>query len=143
LIPNQPYIQDYCGTCNKCITACPTEAILPNKEILANQCVSYFTIELKDALLPQQYEGKSAEWIFGCDICQDVCPWNRFSKPHQEKEFTPAQSILSFSIQDWLNIDKENFNKLFKETPLKRSKWEGLQRNLKNYQLSFTPNEKP
>ena len=143
LIPDQPYIQDYCGTCNKCITACPTEAILPNKEILANQCISYFTIELKDALLPQQYEGKSAEWIFGCDICQNVCPWNRFSKPHQEQEFTPAQSILSFSIQDWLNIDKENFNKLFKETPLKRSKWEGLQRNLKNYQLSFTPNEKP
>jgi len=143
LIPDQPYIQDYCGTCNKCIDACPTNAILPNKEIQANQCISYFTIELKDALLPQQYEGKADEWIFGCDICQDVCPWNRFSKPHQEKEFTPVQSILSFNIQDWLNIDKESFNKLFKETPLKRSKWEGLQRNLNNYQLSITPNEKP
>jgi epoxyqueuosine reductase len=143
LIPDQPYIQDYCGTCNKCIDACPTNAILPNKEIQANQCISYFTIELKDALLPQQYEGKADEWIFGCDICQDVCPWNRFSKPHQEKEFVPTHSILSFSIQDWLDLDKENFNTLFKTSPLKRSKWEGLRRNLSNYQLSITPSEKP
>ncbi len=143
LTPDQPYIQDYCGTCNRCIEACPTEAILPNKEIQATQCISYFTIELKDAILPQQYEGKADEWIFGCDICQDVCPWNRFSKPHHEKDFSTNPEILSFSIQDWLNLDKESFNSLFRESPLKRSKWEGLQRNLKNYQLSVTPNEKP
>lgn len=143
LIPDHPHVQDYCGTCNKCITACPTEAILPNKEIQANKCISYFTIELKDSLLPKEVEGKSDKWIFGCDICQDVCPWNRFSKPHQEKQFTASTTILTFTIQDWLNLDQENFNKLFKESPLKRSKWEGIKRNIKNYQLSFIPTEKP
>lgn len=137
-----PYVQDFCGTCNRCIDACPTNAILPNKEIQASQCISYFTIELKQSQLPDQYKGKSDEWIFGCDICQDVCPWNRFSQPHQEPSFEPLNSILSFTIQDWINTDQYTFNQLFKDSPIKRSKWEGIQRNLKNYQLSITPSEK-
>ncbi len=137
-----PYVQDFCGTCNRCIEACPTNAILPNKEIEASQCISYFTIELKQSQLPDQYKGKSDEWIFGCDICQDVCPWNRFSQPHQEPSFEPLNSILSFTIQDWINTDQYTFNQLFKDSPIKRSKWEGIQRNLKNYQLSITPSEK-
>lgn len=137
-----PYVQDFCGTCNRCIEACPTNAILPNKEIEASQCISYFTIELKQSQLPDQFKGKSGEWIFGCDICQDVCPWNRFSQPHQEPSFDPLNSILTFSIQDWINTDKYTFNQLFGDSPIKRSKWEGIQRNLKNYQLSITPSEK-
>ena len=137
-----PYVQDFCGNCNRCIEACPTNAILPNKEIEASQCISYFTIELKQSQLPDQYKGKSDEWIFGCDICQDVCPWNRFSQPHQEPSFEPLNSILSFTIQDWINTDQYTFNQLFKDSPIKRSKWEGIQRNLKNYQLSITPSEK-
>ena len=137
-----PYMQDFCGTCNRCIEACPTNAILPNKEIEASQCISYFTIELKQSQLPDQYKGKSGEWIFGCDICQDVCPWNRFSQPHQEPSFEPLNSILSFTIQDWINTDQYTFNQLFKDSPIKRSKWEGIQRNLKNYQMSITPSEK-
>jgi len=143
LIPDLPLVQDYCGTCTKCIDACPTDAILPNKEIAANQCISYFTIELKQALLPKSIEGKSDNWIFGCDICQDVCPWNRFSHPHQEQAFSPTEGILSFTIEDWLKLDKTQFNSLFKDSPLKRAKWEGLQRNLANYKLSTIPNEKP
>jgi epoxyqueuosine reductase len=143
LIPDEPSVQDYCGTCTRCIDACPTDAILPNKEIAANQCISYFTIELKQALLPKAFEGKSDSWIFGCDICQDVCPWNRFSHPHQEQAFLPSNGILNFTIEDWLNLDQTQFNTIFKDSPLKRAKWEGIQRNLANYKLSTTPNEKP
>ena len=143
LIPDEPSVQDYCGTCTRCIDACPTDAILPNKEIAANQCISYFTIELKQALLPKAFEGKSDSWIFGCDICQDVCPWNRFSHPHQEQTFLPSNGILNFTIEDWLNLDQTQFNTIFKDSPLKRAKWEGIQRNLANYKLSTTPNEKP
>jgi epoxyqueuosine reductase len=143
LLPDQPLVQDYCGTCTKCIDACPTDAILPNKEIAANQCISYFTIELKQALLPKSFEGKSDNWIFGCDICQDVCPWNRFSQPHQEQSFSPTNGILSFTIEDWLSIEKTAFNTIFKESPLKRAKWEGIQRNVNNYKISTIPNGKP
>jgi epoxyqueuosine reductase len=143
LLPDQPMVQDHCGTCTKCIDACPTDAILPNKEIEANKCISYFTIELKQALLPKAIEGKSDNWIFGCDICQDVCPWNRFSHPHQEQAFSPTEGMISFTIEDWFKLDKTQFNSLFKDSPLKRAKWEGLQRNLANYTLSTIPNGKP
>ena len=143
LLPDQPMVQDYCGTCTRCIDACPTDAILPNKEIEANKCISYFTIELKQAILPKAIEGKSDNWIFGCDICQDVCPWNRFSHPHQAQAFSPTEGMLSFTIEDWLKLDKTQFNSLFKDSPLKRAKWEGLQRNLANYTLSTIPNGKP
>jgi epoxyqueuosine reductase len=142
LAPDQPLLQDYCGTCTKCIDACPTNAILPNKEVDGSQCISYFTIELKSALLPDHLKEQSQNWIFGCDICQDVCPWNRFSKPNQHKELEPIAPILHFTIQDWLAIDKPTFNTLFKDSPLKRSKWEGMQRNLGNYKKIIIPNEK-
>lgn len=143
LIPDLPYAKDFCGTCTKCIDACPTDAILPNKEIQANQCISYFTIELKEHLLPHEFEGRSDNWIFGCDICQDVCPWNRFSQPHKEQAFVPIGEVMHFSIQNWLNLDKEKFNTIFKHSPIKRTKWEGIQRNAQNYLRSTIPNEKP
>lgn len=121
---------DYCGSCNKCVEACPTDAILPNKELLASQCISYYTIELKSKSLPAELNSKADNWIFGCDICQDVCPWNRFSHSHTHSELTPIEEILNFSIADWLEIKEEKFNQLFKTSPLKRAKWSGLQRNL-------------
>jgi epoxyqueuosine reductase len=130
LAPDLPYHQDYCGSCTRCIDACPTEAILPNKTLNASQCISYFTIELKSANLPEELQQKANDWVFGCDICQDVCPWNRFSKPHQHAELEPMDEVLAFSINDWLSLDKTSFNKLFKDSPIKRTKWEGMQRNL-------------
>jgi len=96
----------------------------------AAQCISYFTIELKAANLPEELQQKSNDWVFGCDICQDVCPWNRFSKPHQHSELEPLDEVLAFSINDWLSLDKSAFNQLFKDSPIKRTKWEGMQRNL-------------
>jgi len=130
LEPDLPYHQDYCGSCTKCIDACPTNAILPNKELNASQCISYFTIELKSSTLPSSLQGNTNDWVFGCDICQDVCPWNRFSKAHQHAELDPVDEVLTFSINDWLSLDKAEFNRLFKDSPIKRTKWEGMQRNL-------------
>lgn len=124
-----PILKDYCGTCTKCIDACPTDAILPNKEINGSQCISYFTIELKGAEI--QSDKRWEDWIFGCDICQDVCPWNRFSKPHQIEEFKPKNEILNYSIADWEEITEDIFKTQFKDSPMKRSKLEGIKRNLK------------
>ncbi len=125
------FTKDYCGTCTKCIDECPTDAILPNKEIDGSKCISYFTIELKDALIPNNVKGKFENWMFGCDVCQDVCPWNRFSKPHEEKEFEPLHEILNFSLSDWNELTEENFKTIFKNSSLKRSKFSGIKRNLK------------
>lgn len=125
------FAKDYCGTCTKCIDACPTEAILPNKEIDGSKCISYYTIELKDALIPEEAKGKMQDWIFGCDVCQDVCPWNRFSTPHQEPAFEPLFEILNLSKAEWLNLSEESFKKIFRHSPLKRTKWQGLIRNIK------------
>lgn len=130
-----PYHQDYCGTCNKCVEACPTEAILPNKALDATKCISYFTIELKSAILPAALTDNANNWVFGCDICQDVCPWNRFSKEHKHEELEPLNEILNFSIKDWEQLEKETFNKIFKESPIKRTKWEGMKRNLKLFNV--------
>lgn len=126
-----PMTTDHCGTCTKCLDACPTGAIVAPKEIDANKCISYLTIELKDALIPEQLSNNFNNWMFGCDICQDVCPWNRFSKPHQEPLFTPIAEILNLSQKEWEEMSEEQFNKTFKNSPLKRSKWKGIQRNLK------------
>ena len=131
LQPDNPLPQDYCGTCTKCIDACPTEAILPDKTLLANQCISYFTIELKSATLPDDLAAKANNWVFGCDICQDVCPWNRFSKSHNHPELAPNNEIISFTIHDWMAIDESGFKKIFQDSPLSRTKWKGIQRNLK------------
>jgi len=120
----------HCGTCTACIDACPTQAIVQDGVIDASKCISYLTIELKDQLIPDAFEGKMDNWLFGCDICQDVCPWNRFSKPHTEQAFTAHKEILNLSSQEWEALEESTFNTLFKHSPLKRSKWKGLQRNI-------------
>lgn len=126
-----PFAKDYCGTCTKCIDHCPTDAILPDKVIDGSRCISYFTIELKDALIPGEVKGKFDDWMFGCDVCQDVCPWNRFSKPHNETAFTPLPEILNFTTTDWEELTEESFKVIFRNSPLKRSRYEGIRRNLK------------
>ena len=128
---DDPYARDYCGTCTKCIDSCPTDAILSGKVIDGSKCISYFTIELKDMLIPGEMKGKFENKMFGCDICQDVCPWNRFSKPNNEMEFTPLNEILNFTKNDWEEITEETFKIIFRKSPLKRSKFEGIKRNLK------------
>ncbi|MBC7652507.1 MAG: tRNA epoxyqueuosine(34) reductase QueG [Deinococcales bacterium] len=125
-----PYLKDFCGTCTRCIDACPTEAILPDKVVDGSKCISYFTIELKELLIPNTMQGKFDDWLFGCDTCQDVCPWNRFSKPHQEQQFTPLNEVLNFTIKDWEMLTEESFNTIFKKSPIKRTKYKGIQRNL-------------
>ena len=126
-----PFAKDYCGTCTRCIDVCPTEAILPGKVIDGSKCISYFTIELKDALIPEAMKGKFDNWMFGCDACQDVCPWNRFAKPQQQEAFTPVPEILHFSSNDWEELTEENFKKIFRDSPLKRAKYAGIRRNLR------------
>jgi epoxyqueuosine reductase len=128
---DNPVAKDYCGSCTRCITECPTEAILPNKVIDGSKCISYFTIELKDALIPETMKGKFDNWMFGCDVCQDVCPWNRFSKPHNEINFAPLPEILNFTKNDWEELTEESFKIIFKDSPLKRTKYTGIKRNLK------------
>ncbi len=123
-------IKDYCGTCTACIDACPTDAINQNGFIEANKCISYLTIELKDEI-PTEFKGKMDNWIFGCDTCQDVCPWNRFSKPHQETKFLPSDALKNLKKGDWIEITEEIFNNIFKKSALKRSKYQGLARNVK------------
>lgn len=131
LHPDDPFAKDYCGSCTRCIDACPTGAILPDKVIDGSRCISYFTIELKDAIIPDEMKGKFENWIFGCDTCQDVCPWNRFSKPHNEPRFSPIPEILNLSTKEWEEMSEEAFRTIFKHSPLKRSKFAGIQRNLK------------
>lgn len=126
-----PFVKDYCGTCTKCIESCPTDAILPDKVVDGSKCISYFTIELKDALIDENMKGKFENWMFGCDVCQDVCPWNRFSKPTSEYAFTPIPEILNLSTKDWEAMSEETFRKIFQHSPLKRTKFAGIQRNLK------------
>lgn len=128
---DDPFAKDYCGSCTRCIDTCPTEAILPNKVIDGSKCISYFTIELKDMLIPGEMKGKFENKLFGCDICQDVCPWNRFSKTNTENQFTPIKEILNFSKNDWEELTEESFKIIFKDSPLKRTKFAGIKRNLK------------
>lgn len=120
---------DHCGTCTRCIDACPTEAIIAPNLLDASKCISYLTIELKEAI-PNDFKGKMENWAFGCDICQDVCPWNRFSKPHQEEAFKPHPDLLELSSGDWEEMTEEVFRKVFKNSAVKRTKYSGLMRNL-------------
>lgn len=136
LIYDDPFIKDFCGTCTKCIDECPTDAILPDKVIDGSKCISYFTIELKDALLPDEMKDKFQNWMFGCDVCQDVCPWNRFSKPHHEIEFTPIAEVLNLSTKEWETMSEESFKIIFAGSAIKRTKYKGIQRNLKFIQGS-------
>ena len=121
---------DHCGTCTACIDACPTEAIVSPYVVDGSKCISYFTIELKDNL-PQEMKGNFNDWMFGCDVCQDVCPWNRFSKPHNEPLFNPNPELVSFTKKDWEEITDDTFKKVFANSAVKRTKLSGLQRNIK------------
>ena len=120
---------DHCGSCTACLDACPTEAIVAPYVVDGSKCISYFTIELKDNL-PQEMKGKFDDWMFGCDVCQDVCPWNRFSKPHNEPLFQANSDILNFSKSDWEEITVDTFQKVFKNSAVKRTKYDGLLRNI-------------
>ncbi|MCL4152337.1 UNVERIFIED_CONTAM: hypothetical protein GTU68_018398 [Idotea baltica] len=124
-------VSDHCGTCTKCIDACPTDAISESGYIIdGSKCISYLTIELKDAI-PSEFKDKMENWMFGCDICQDVCPWNRFSTPHTEPQFNPKPALLEMKKRDWEEITEEIFDELFLGTPVKRTKFTGLKRNIK------------
>ena len=122
-------IKDYCGTCTRCIDACPTDAIIGDKIIDGSKCISYLTIELKEAM-PTEFQGKMDNWVFGCDICQEVCPWNRFAKRHNEPAFEPHPDLLSMTKNDWEEITEEVFRKVFKKSAVKRTKYTGLKRNI-------------
>lgn len=122
-------VTDHCGSCTACIDACPTQAIVEPYMVDGSKCISYFTIELKNEI-PPVMKGKFDNWIFGCDVCQDVCPWNRFSKPHREPLFNPNPDLLELSKADWEDITKDVFQKLFKKSAVKRTRFEGLKRNV-------------
>lgn len=120
---------NHCGTCTACIDACPTEAIISPSVVNGSKCISYYTIELKDAL-PNDAKGKLDNWMFGCDVCQDVCPWNRFAKPNNEPQFAPNNELMGFTKQDWIELTEDVFKKVFKNSPVKRTKYNGLKRNI-------------
>ena len=131
LITDDPFINDYCGSCTRCIDNCPTDAILDNKVIDGSRCISYFTIELKELLIPEEMKGKFQNNLFGCDICQDVCPWNKFSVSTKEPEFEPLNQVLNFNKKEWEELTEESFKFIFKDSPIKRAKFAGIKRNLK------------
>jgi epoxyqueuosine reductase len=125
-----PFAGDYCGTCRRCIDACPTEAIGDDKVVDGSKCISYYTIELKELLIPDSQKGRFDNWLFGCDTCQDVCPWNRFARPTGEIAFKPLPAILNFRNRDWEELTEEKFGELFRHSPIKRTKYSGIRRNL-------------
>lgn len=120
---------DHCGSCRRCIEACPTQAIVAERIVDGSKCISYATIELKNEL-PEHFKNKMEDWMFGCDICQDVCPWNRFAKPHQQERFKPKAFIASFGREDWQALTQEVFSEIFRKSPVKRTKFAGLKRNI-------------
>ena len=120
---------DHCGTCRKCIDACPTDAIISDKIIDGSKCISYATIELKNEI-PESFKNKMEDWMFGCDICQDVCPWNRFSVPHHQEKFKPNHLLKSYTKKDWQELSQELFSEIFRKSPVKRTKFAGLKRNI-------------
>ncbi len=122
-------VTDHCGTCTACIDACPTEAIVAPYQVDGSKCISYFTIELKEAI-PLEMKGKFENWMFGCDVCMDVCPWNRFAKPHKEPLFEPESALADMKQQNWKDITEEVFNLLFKKSPVKRTQYNGFKRNI-------------
>ena len=122
-------VTDHCGSCTACIDACPTDAIYEPYKVDGSKCISYYTIELKDSI-PESEKGKFEDWMFGCDICQDVCPWNRFSKPHSEPLFDPHPDLLQMTKQDWEEITRETFSEIFRKSAVKRTKYRGLKRNI-------------
>lgn len=129
LTPDGP-IKDYCGSCTRCIDACPTAAITAPYQLDASKCISYLTIELRDAELPAEFAGKMDNWMFGCDVCQAVCPWNRFAQPHNEPRFTPHSDLLDQSKEEWHELTEAVFKHLFRKSAVKRTKYAGLKRNI-------------
>jgi len=129
-------ISDHCGTCTRCIDACPTDAIAEEGFVLdASKCISYATIELKADALPKDFEGKMEGWAFGCDICQEVCPWNKFSTPHAEDDFIPKEKLVQLSQDDWKGMEQEAFEDLFVGSPIKRTGFKGIKRNISSLQI--------
>ena len=122
-------IKDFCGTCTKCIDACPTNAIVEPYVVDGSKCISYLTIELKENI-PTEFKNKMDNWVFGCDVCQDVCPWNSFSHPHNEPLFNSTNGLLELTSHQWQDLSEEVFNKIFKNSAVKRTKFKGLKRNL-------------
>lgn len=139
LEPDGP-VNDFCGNCTKCIDACPTGAIPEPYVVDGSKCISYYTIELKENI-PEEARGTYQDWIFGCDICQDVCPWNKFSKPHNEPEFNPPDELRRMRKKDWEELTEETFKKVFKDSPLKRAKLEGLKRNIRFVAAPYAENQ--
>ncbi len=135
LIPDGP-TGDYCGTCTACMDACPTDAIPEPYQVDGSRCISYLTIELKSSI-PEEFREQMNDWIFGCDICQEVCPWNRFATPHHQTAFQPPAELLAMNKSDWEELTEETFRKIFRKSPLKRAKFTGLKRN-----ISFVKEEK-
>lgn len=134
LEPDEP-IRDHCGTCRKCIDACPTGAIGSEGYVLdAGKCISYLTIELKEEAIPDSFQSQMENWVFGCDICQEVCPWNRFSRPHDEPAFAPRGDWFHWRSADWMEMTEELFEQQFQGSPLQRPKYAGIRRNLKTIQ---------
>ena len=133
-------VKDYCGTCTQCIYACPTDAIVDPYVVDGSKCISYFTIELKDKI-PDEMQGKFQNWAFGCDICQDICPWNRFSTPHDEPDFDPNRDLLKMSKREWEEITEEVYNKVLKNSAVKRTKFRGLKRNIEFLTKKPAPRE--
>jgi epoxyqueuosine reductase len=126
-----PFAGDYCGTCRRCIDACPTDAIREDKVVDGSKCISYYTIELKALLIPEDMKGRFDNWLFGCDTCQDVCPWNRFAQPSTEPAFTPIPAILNFRSMDWEELTEEKFREIFRDSAIKRTRYAGIRRNLR------------
>ena len=122
-------VADHCGSCTACIDACPTEALIAPYQIDGSKCISYLTIELKEAI-PEEFQAKMEQWVFGCDVCQSVCPWNRFATPHTEPKLDPHPDLLDLTQKDWEEMTEEVFGKLFQKSAVKRAKYEGLQRNI-------------
>lgn len=126
---DNPFPTDHCGSCTRCIDACPTDAIVAPYTVDGSKCISYLTIELKNEI-PTEFKGKMDGWMFGCDVCQDVCPWNRFATVHQEENFTPKENLLGLTKSELVDMTDEVFKKLFKNSPVKRTKYSGLKRNI-------------
>ncbi|RZL66564.1 MAG: tRNA epoxyqueuosine(34) reductase QueG, partial [Pedobacter sp.] len=126
---DNPFPTDHCGSCTRCIDACPTDAIVAPYTIDGSRCISYLTIELKNEI-PTEFKGKMDNWMFGCDVCQDVCPWNRFSTVHREENFIPKEDLLGLSRNELVDMTEEVFRRVFKNSPVKRTKYKGLKRNI-------------
>jgi len=139
LIPDHP-TTDHCGTCRKCIDACPTNAIVSDKLIDGSKCISYATIELKNEI-PDYFKDKMDDWMFGCDVCQDVCPWNRFSAPTKQKKFAPNDALKNFKKGEWKELTQELFSKIFRKSPVKRTKFAGLKRNIEFLEKNNKPGD--